>query len=112
MRACAAPLRAGEWEPKLLEDPTIRNATMPKPRPPRPRVYSIAASPAFRRQALHDRKDLKTVEWSPELTKFGADALNLRFRRRFNQPMDEAAWRGWIGVKLAAEEIQVPDTVK
>jgi hypothetical protein len=74
--------------------------------PLRPRVYSVAASPAFRRQALdryQDRKDLKVVEWNPELQKFGADALNLRFQRRFNQPMDEAAWRGWIGVKLAAE---------
>lgn len=74
--------------------------------PLRPHVYSVAASPDFRRQALDrhkDRKDLKVVEWQPDLTKFGADALNLRFRRRFNQPMDEAAWRGWIGVKLAAE---------
>jgi hypothetical protein len=74
--------------------------------PVRPHVYSVAASPAFRRQALDrhkDRKDLKAVDWQPDLTKFGADALNLRFRRRFNQPMDEAAWRGWIAVKLAAE---------
>jgi hypothetical protein len=74
--------------------------------PVRPHVYSVAASPVFRRQALDrhkDRKDLKVVEWQPDLAKFGADALNLRFRRRFNQPMDEAAWRGWMGVKLAAE---------
>ncbi len=74
--------------------------------PLRPHVYSVAASPSFRRQALEshkDRKDLKVVEWHPSLAKFGADALNLRFRRRFNQPMDEAAWRGWMGVKLAAE---------
>jgi hypothetical protein len=74
--------------------------------PLRPHVYSVAASPAFRRLALdrhQDRRDLKVAEWNPELQKFGADALNLRFQRRFNQPMDEAAWRGWIGVKLAAE---------
>ncbi|HEY2289574.1 MAG TPA: hypothetical protein VGM86_02625 [Thermoanaerobaculia bacterium] len=74
--------------------------------PIRPHVYLVSASPAFRRQALDrhkDRKDLKVVDWQPDLTKFGADALNLRFRRRFNQPMDEAAWRGWMGVKLAAE---------
>jgi hypothetical protein len=72
----------------------------------RPHVYLVSASPAFRRQALDrhkDRRDLKVVEWQPDLTRFGADALNLRFRRRFNQPMDEAAWRGWMGVKLAAE---------
>jgi len=74
--------------------------------PLRPHVYSVAASPAFRRLALdrhQDRGDLKVAEWNPELQKFGADALNLRFQRRFNQPMDEAAWRGWIGVKLASE---------
>lgn len=74
--------------------------------PVRPHVYLVSASPAFRRQALDrhkDRKDLKVVDWQPDLTKFGADALNLRYRRRFNQPMDEAAWRGWMGVKLAAE---------
>lgn len=74
--------------------------------PVRPHVYLVSASPAFRRQALDrhkDRKDLKVVDWQPDLTRFGADALNLRFRRRFNQPMDEAAWRGWMGVKLAAE---------
>jgi len=72
----------------------------------RPHVFWVSASPTFRRQALDrhkDRKDLKVVDWQPDLTKFGADALNLRFRRRFNQPMDEAAWRGWMAVKLAAE---------
>jgi len=72
----------------------------------RPRVYSVASSPDFRRQALGkhaDRKDLRVADWHPDLQKFGADALNLRFRRRFNQPMDEAAWRGWMAVKLAAE---------
>lgn len=74
--------------------------------PVRPHVFLVSASPAFRRQALDrhkDRKDLKAVDWQPDLTRFGADALNLRYRRRFNQPMDEAAWRGWMGVKLAAE---------
>jgi hypothetical protein len=72
----------------------------------RPRVYSISASQEFRRQALSrhpDRKDLRAVDWHPDLKKFGADSLNLRFSRRFNQPMDEAAWRGWVAVKLIAE---------
>ncbi len=74
--------------------------------PARPRVYSVSASLEFRRQALsrhQDRKDLRVVDWHPDLQKFGADSLNLRFSRRFNQPMDEAAWRGWVAVKLIAE---------
>jgi len=72
----------------------------------RPRVYAVSSSLEFRRQALErhaDRKDLKVVDWHHDLEKFGADQLNERFQRRFNQPMDEAAWRGWVAVKLAAE---------
>ena len=74
--------------------------------PVRPRVYAVGSSLEFRRQALgrhQDRKDLKVVDWHHALEKFGADQLNERFQRRFNQPMDEAAWRGWVAVKLAAE---------
>jgi hypothetical protein len=70
------------------------------------RVYAVSSSLEFRRQALErhqDRKDLKVVDWHHDLEKFGADQLNERFRRRFDQPMDEAAWRGWVAVKLAAE---------
>lgn len=97
-------LAAPRSEPKALflaVGPAAQGAE-----PVRPHVYLVSASPAFRRQALDrhkDRKDLKVVDWQPDLTRFGADALNLRYRRRFNQPMDEAAWRGWMGVKLAAE---------
>jgi hypothetical protein len=73
---------------------------------PRPRVYSVSASLEFRRQALSrhpGRNDLHVVDWHHDLRKFGADALNLRFSRRFEQPMDEAAWRGWMAVKLITE---------
>jgi len=82
---------------------------------PRPRVYSVSASLEFRRQALArhpDRKDLHVVDWHHDLGKFGADALNLRFSRRFEQPMDEAAWRGWMAVKLIAElALRYPDAI-
>ena len=74
--------------------------------PVRPHVYAVGSSLEFRRQALErhkDRNDLKVVDWHHDLEKFGADQLNERFRRRFDQPMDEAAWRGWVAVKLAAE---------
>ncbi len=75
-------------------------------REPQPRVYSVSASLEFRRQALArhpDRNELHVVDWHHDLRKFGADALNLRFSRRFEQPMDEAAWRGWMAVKLVTE---------
>jgi hypothetical protein len=87
----------------------------PAGEPARPRVYSVASSPDFRRQALGkhpDRKDLRAADWHPGLQKFGADSLNLRFQRRFNHPMDEAAWRGWIAVKLAAElALRFPESI-
>jgi hypothetical protein len=76
------------------------------PETARPHVYFVASSPTLRRQALDrhpDRKDLKVVDWQDGLVKFGAESLKLRFLRRFNQPMDEAAWRGWMAVKVATE---------
>jgi hypothetical protein len=80
---------------------------------PRERVYSVSASLEFRRQAFArhpDRNDLHVVDWHHDLKKFGADALNLRFSRRFEQPMDEAAWRGWMAVKLITElALRFPD---
>jgi len=43
------------------------------------------------------------VAWHPRLTRFGAGELNERFRRETGHAMDEAAWLGWIAVKIAAE---------
>jgi hypothetical protein len=69
-------------------------------------AWNVSSSPAFRRQALGrhpDRKDLRAVDWYSGLMKFGAEELNVRFRRRFNQTMDDRAWHGWIAVKCAVE---------
>jgi len=66
----------------------------------------VTSSPAFRRQALDrfkDRQDLRVSDWHAGLMKFGAEELNVRFRRRFGQPMDERSWHGWIAVKCAVE---------
>ena len=66
----------------------------------------MTSSPAFRQQALDrfpDRKDLRVVDWHSGLMKFGAEELNVRFRRRFGQPMDERSWHGWMAVKCAVE---------
>jgi hypothetical protein len=69
-------------------------------------AWDVTSSPAFRRQALDrfkDRKDLHVADWHSGLMKFGAEELNVRFRRRFNQPMDERSWHGWVAVKCAVE---------
>jgi hypothetical protein len=45
----------------------------------------------------------KRLAWYPELKQFGAGELNERFLKKTKHPMDEAAWLGWIAVKIAAE---------
>jgi hypothetical protein len=69
-------------------------------------AWDVTSSPAFRRQALDrfkDRKDLRVADWHSGLMKFGAEELNVRFLRRFGQPMDERSWHGWVAVKCAVE---------
>ncbi|HEV2854991.1 MAG TPA: hypothetical protein VHC97_19520 [Thermoanaerobaculia bacterium] len=81
------------------------------PRPPRPLVFRVASSPRVRREILsrQKRKDLRAVDWHPDLERFGAEQLNERFRRRFGQSMDEGAWHGWVAVKIATElALQIP----
>ncbi len=96
-------LAAPKVEPAAL---FLAVAAGPEPVQAFPHVYFVASSPAFRQQALDrhpDRKDLKVVDWQDGLMKFGAESLKLRYLRRFHQPMDEAAWRGWMAVKVATE---------
>lgn len=45
----------------------------------------------------------RALAWHPTLTRYGAGELNERFRTRTGKPMDEAAWFGWIAVKIALE---------
>jgi hypothetical protein len=69
-------------------------------------AWDVTSSPAFRRQALdrfQDRKDLRVADWHSGLMKFGAEELNVRFLRRFGQPMDERSWHGWVAMKCAVE---------
>ncbi len=69
-------------------------------------AWDVTSSPAFRRRALDsfkDPKDLRVADWHSGLMKFGAEELNVRFRRRFGQPMDERSWHGWVAVKCAVE---------
>jgi hypothetical protein len=70
------------------------------------REWNVTSSPAFKRQALSrfaDRQDLRVSDWHSDLNKFGAEELNVRFRRRFGQAMDERSWHGWVAVKCAVE---------
>ncbi|HEX3554102.1 MAG TPA: hypothetical protein VIA62_12825 [Thermoanaerobaculia bacterium] len=94
----------GETAP--AEEPRVLFFTvfpLTAPAPVRPRVFHVASSPATRRRALGDRQDVHVADWHPDLKHYGADSLNLRFRRRYNAPMDEESWRGWMAVKIAAE---------
>jgi ABC transporter substrate binding protein (PQQ-dependent alcohol dehydrogenase system) len=43
------------------------------------------------------------LAWDASLTRFGADTLNERFRRRFGADMTSAAWSAWFAVKVLWE---------
>lgn len=45
----------------------------------------------------------RVVAWDSRLAKFGADALNDRYRARFGEGMDSQGWAGWFGVKMLWE---------
>ncbi|HEV2843231.1 MAG TPA: hypothetical protein VG477_00160 [Thermoanaerobaculia bacterium] len=92
----------GREAPAKLSVPFLA-AGPPEEAPVRPRVFRVASSPRVRREALARHKGLRVVDWHPDLERFGAGQLNERFHRRFGRPMDEASWRGWMAVKIAAE---------
>lgn len=82
--------------------------------PLRRQVFHVASSPRERQEALArwlaGRKEpapkgVQAVDWHPELTRYGAEQLNERFRQRFGAPMDELAWASWAAVKAATELI-------
>lgn len=43
------------------------------------------------------------VAWHPKLVRYGAGELNERFLRQTKHPMDEAAYLGWLAIKIVAE---------
>jgi ABC-type branched-subunit amino acid transport system substrate-binding protein len=47
--------------------------------------------------------DGQVEAWNERLDRFGADQLNQRYRARFGQGMDGAAWAGWFAVKALWE---------
>jgi ABC-type branched-subunit amino acid transport system substrate-binding protein len=71
----------------------------------RPWAYHVAPSAAMDSDAvrLAGMADGRALAWDARLAKFGADALNDRFRSRYGQGMDGAAWAGWFAVKALFE---------
>lgn len=64
-----------------------------------PRVFHIEVSTGEYR----DRG--ANALWHASLTRFGAEQLNERYRRRFGLAMTPAAWAGWFAVKVALESV-------
>jgi hypothetical protein len=52
-----------------------------------------------------DSSSANLVAWDPSLERFGAAQLNDRYRRRFNDEMDERAWAGWMSVKILVDAV-------
>jgi len=63
----------------------------------RPDAWSVAS------RRPHRTGDAPGLDWHPALASPGAAELGARFARRAGIPMDEAAWRGWMAVKVAFE---------
>jgi ABC-type branched-subunit amino acid transport system substrate-binding protein len=84
-----------------------------------PNVFHVEASEGMYAAALAARGGdagaaTEAVLWHPSLERFGAGQLNDRFRARFGEAMDGAAWAGWMAVKalweasLRARTTEVP----
>lgn len=63
----------------------------------RPDAWSVASPLSARRGPV------SSLDWHPTLDTPEAIALTTRFARRTGVPMDEAAWRGWMAVKVAVD---------
>ncbi len=63
----------------------------------RPGAWSVAS------RRPHRTADDPGLDWHPALASPGAKDLCARFARRAGASMDEAAWRGWMAVKVAFE---------
>jgi hypothetical protein len=69
-----------------------------------PGVFAIEPGSAARAEALaRVPSGHRTVLWHPGRTRFGGSELSERWRARGRGLMDEAAWAGWMAVKVAVE---------
>lgn len=69
-----------------------------------PFLFHVAPSNAMLRDA-HAQTPGATdvVAWDGALTRFGADTLNERFRKRFGRAMTAPSWAAWFAVKTLWE---------
>jgi len=67
-------------------------------------LFHVAPSDAMLRDARAQAGGATdVVAWDGALTRFGADTLNDRFRKRFNRSMTSASWAAWFAVKALWE---------
>lgn len=69
-------------------------------------VFHVRPSPstfAAARASLPATPTGEMATWSQDLTRFGADTLNKRFRAFASRSMDSSSWGGWFAVKCAWE---------
>lgn len=69
-------------------------------------VFHVRPSPstfAAARASLPTAAAGEMATWSRDLTRFGADTLNKRFRAFASRSMDSSSWCGWFAVKCAWE---------
>ncbi len=67
----------------------------------RPDAWSVASRHMADTERLAAAQAAGTSDWHPRLVRDGARQLNARFTRHAGVPMDSAAWRGWMAVRVA-----------
>ena len=80
-----------------LTDDTLRGAGC------HPLLFHVQASDAMFRAAAAALPNARPALWHASLERFGAGQLNDRYRARFAAGMDDAAWAGWMAVKILWE---------
>ncbi|MDF1588937.1 MAG: hypothetical protein P1P93_07255 [Gammaproteobacteria bacterium] len=88
----------------VADDDDLRVACLPN-------LLSIAASNKMKQDALAQwhvkHADSKAVAqgWHQDFKKFAASQLNIRFTKAHGVAMDDAAWAGWVAVKLLSDTV-------
>jgi len=67
----------------------------------RPDAWSVASRHADDAEQPVVPQAKGASDWHPRLVRDGAGQLNERFTRHAGVPMDSAAWRGWMAVRVA-----------
>ena len=64
-------------------------------------AWSVASRHMADTERLAAPQAASASDWHPRLLRDGAGQLNARFTRHAGVPMDSAAWRGWMAVRVA-----------